>query len=552
MLLLSIAVVVGTLVAMASGKIPPTLALATAIAIAGIFQLAPPEELFAGLSNGGVITVAAMLVIAKGVIHTGVVSRVTWRLLKTVTSATQVLLRLIAPIGLFSAMINTTPIVAMLIPAARELQQTRQIPARQVLLPMAHATTLAGSTTLIGTSSNLLIAGIATSAGVAVGMFSFAPVAVPVMLVGWAVLLVTAPRMFKAGDELDVPDPEWRVEISLDDQALAIGRTAADLGLDSALDYQLEGISRDRVMHGPEEVIQDGDRLVFSATEKGVRSLWSSPRLGLDASRLYLATVASGEHGLLRELADEDELVVVAAQTDSALRDTRAVPGELCFLTTHKPRLIDDNSSFSLATDVTGKAPQPQKTWPALLILVLVVVAAAANLAPIPIVAIAGAVAMVWARVLTPRAAVRALDWNVLMILAGSVGLAAIVVSSGIADWIAQTIQDISAGSVPLVVIVLAVSTTILTNVTTNAAAASILTPVGITLAESQGLSPVLILAMIGTAISFTFINPFSHQSNLMVMGPGKYSIRSFVRFGIPLTIASVLALCAVGYLLLA
>ena len=123
--------------------------------------------------------------------------------------------------------------------------------------------------------------------------------------------------------------------------------------------------------------------------------------------------------------------------------------------------------------------------------------------------------------------------------------------SSGIADWIAQTIQDISAGSVPgrdrpgcL--------DHHLTNVTTNAAAASILTPVGITLAESQGLSPVLILMMIGTAISFTFINPFSHQSNLMVMGPGKYSIRSFVRFGILLTIASVLALCAVGHLLLA
>jgi Na+/H+ antiporter NhaD/arsenite permease-like protein len=198
-LLLSVAVVVGALVAMASGRVPATLVLATAIAIAGIFQLAPPADLFAGLSNGGVITVAAMLVIAKGVIHTGVVSRVTWRLLRTATSATQVLLRLIAPIGGFSAMINTTPIVAMLIPAARELQQTRQIPARQVLLPMAHATTLAGSTTLIGTSSNLLIAGIATSAGITVGMFSFAPVAIPVMLFGWAILLFTAPRVLKSG-----------------------------------------------------------------------------------------------------------------------------------------------------------------------------------------------------------------------------------------------------------------------------------------------------------------------------------------------------------------
>ena len=133
--------------------------------------------------------------------------------------------------------------------------------------------------------------------------------------------------------------------------------------------------------------------MVFSATEKGVRSLWSSPRLGLDASRLYLATVASGEHGLRAEPADEDELVVVAGPDRQRLARHPRHPWRVVF--PHHPQTppIDDNPA--MATDVTGGAPQPQKTWPALLILVLVVVAAAANLAPIPIVAIAGAVAMV-------------------------------------------------------------------------------------------------------------------------------------------------------------
>jgi Na+/H+ antiporter NhaD/arsenite permease-like protein len=103
------------------------------------------SALFAGLSNGGVITVAGMLVIAKGVVKTGVIARATWRLLATVTTAAQALRRLIVPVGVGSALMNTTPLVAMLIPAARQLQQTRDVPARELLLPIAHATTLAGS-----------------------------------------------------------------------------------------------------------------------------------------------------------------------------------------------------------------------------------------------------------------------------------------------------------------------------------------------------------------------------------------------------------------------
>lgn len=551
MVFVSLVVVLGTLAAMASGKVPATLALASAIVVAGLLDLAPTNELFAGLSNSGVITVGAMLVIAKGVIHTGVVSRVTWRLLRTVQTAQQALGRLIGPVGLFSALINTTPIVAMLIPAARELQQTRGVPARQVLLPIAHATTLAGSVTLIGTSSNLLIAGIAGDAGVEVQMLSFAPVALPVMFVGWAVLMLTAPRMFKAGDQPERPDPQWRMEIKLPAHALAVGKRAADLGLAHAFDYRLDAIWRNGEPVAPDVIIAAGDRLVFSATEAGVHSLWASPRLGQSETRLYSASVASAEHGLLRELADEDEIVVIAAQTDRPLRETPAVPGETCFITTSTPKLIEEHESFSLATNVTDKAPQPEQTKKALAILIAVVVSAGFNLAPIAIIAMAGAVAMVIAGVLTPRSAVRALDWNVLFILAGSVGLGAIVVHSGIAEWIADTILAVGTGSVPILVIVLAVATAALTNLTTNAAAASILTPVGLAIAQAEGISPIPILALIGTSISFTFLNPFSHQSNLMVMGPGGYSTASFVRFGVPLIVVSMVSVSVVAYFLL-
>src|SRR5215468_4983126 len=197
MIYVAAGLVVAALAAMASGKVDPLLALLVALIAAAILGIAPSEQLAAGLSNAGVITVAAMLVIAKGIVQTGVVSRATWTLLASTSTAQQVFRRLAFPIGVASALINTTPLVALLIPAARQLDQTRRIPAREVLLPIAHITTLAGSVTLIGTSSNLVIAGIAGERGVDMGMFSFAAVALPVALVGAFVVYLTSPRALR-------------------------------------------------------------------------------------------------------------------------------------------------------------------------------------------------------------------------------------------------------------------------------------------------------------------------------------------------------------------
>ena len=141
--LVAAVIVVSALAAMASGRADPVLALMVALLSAAIVQVAPFRDLVAGLASPSVVTVAAMLVIAKGVVQTGVVTRATWALMASVTSTGQALRRLIPPMGVASALINTTPLVAMLIPAARELEQTRRVPARSVLLPVTHATTLA-------------------------------------------------------------------------------------------------------------------------------------------------------------------------------------------------------------------------------------------------------------------------------------------------------------------------------------------------------------------------------------------------------------------------
>jgi len=482
---------------------------------------------------------------------TGVISRVTYRLLAGVTSTRQTLRRLIPPVGILSALINTTPIVAMLIPAAKELEQQSGVPARGVLLPVAHATTLAGSATLIGTSSNLIIAGLAAPHGVEMSMFSFVPIAVPVALIGWLVLYVAAPLMLRGQPDSDQRELSWRAEIPVSSRANAIGRTPAQLGVRAGSDFELVDIQRWGRSVDTDATIADGDVLIYRATEAGVRMLWGSPRFGHLRQDLYKVSIATDEQGTVRGLEENEDVVVIAAQTTHLLRDTPARSGDMCLLTAHSADVLTDHPLVGLWQKVAGKAPQTGKTWIALAILAAVIAAGSFGLAPVELTAVAGATAMVLTRVLTPRSAVRALNWNILAIIAGSVGLGTIVVNSGLADDISDAILHVSNASIAAVVLAIAVCTTVLTNVVTNSAAAAILTPVGLSVATTGGLDPVLVLALIGTCISFTFLNPFSHQSNLMVMKPGGYTTAEFVRFGIPLTLVSLVAVCGVGWVLL-
>lgn len=551
MQVLAAVIVVVTLAVIVSGRVPPVLCLVCALIVAGFARIATPSELFAGLSNGGVITIAAMLVIAKGVFYTGVVSRLTYRLLSGVDSVRGTLARLIPPVGIMSALINTTPIMAMLIPATKELEQQSGIPARGVLLPIAHATTLAGSATLIGTSSNLLIAGIAKTYGVNLSMFAFVPVAVPVALAGWAVLLLTAPLLQRDRPRAAEVDLNWRAEIPLSAGANSLGRTAGEVGIASTPEFQLVRIKRVGGKVPVDSPLEAGDVLVYQATEAGVRMLWGSPRFGLARQDLFLVSISGDEATTVQALEEDEDIMVVAAETTKSLRKTEAKPGEMCLVSAPSADVLAEHPLVGIWQKVAGKAPQTGKTWVGLAILLAVILASSFGIAPVELIAVTGATLMVVTGVLTPRSAARALNWNILAIIAGSIGLGTIVVKSGLGETISSAIVKVCGGEALLVAVVFAVVTTAVTNVVTNAAAAAILTPVAITVANSAGLNPVILLTLIGTCISLTFLNPIAHQTNLMVMGPGGYSTKTFVRFGIPVTVVALGVAILMGELLL-
>ena len=545
-------IVLVALVLIVSGRAPAVLVLFSALLVAAVIGIATPDELFAGLSNAAVITIAAMLVIAKGVFVTGVISRLTYRLLSGVNSSSQALRRLIPPVGLLSSLINTTSIMAMLIPATKELEQRSGVPARGVLLPVTHATTLAGSVTLIGAGSNLLIAGIAEADDIHLSMFSFVPIALPVALAGWAVLLLTAPRLHRSQAAAPRRELTWRAEITLSNGADSIGRTPADLGIAATPEFELVEVRRWGAPVPADSALAAGDVLIYRASEAGVHMLWGSSWLGLAPQDLYLVSIAADEGATLRELEDAGDILVVAAETETPLIHTTAKPGALCLVSARSTDALAAHPMVALCRQVAGQAPQPAKTGIALGILAAVVIAGSFGLSSVEVVAMAGAILMVLTGVLTPKAAVRALNWNILAIMAGSIGLGTIVVKSGLGELISSAIVGLSGGHTLLIVVVFAVITTLTTNLVTNSAAAGILAPVAIAVAASAELNPVVLLTLIGTCISMTFLNPIAQPTTLMVMGPGGYTTKTFVRFGVPLTLVCIAVASATGLALLA
>jgi hypothetical protein len=340
------------------------------------------------------------------------------------------------------------------------------------------------------------------------------------------------------------------VEIPVTAPAPAENRRAAALGIYKTQEYELVGIQRWGTMVGPDERIQAGDRLVFAATEEGITAIWRTPLFGMSAQRLYAVSVTGGEPASLHDFERDGSLRVIAARSERSLHETDLNPGEICYVASESEEAVERNPVVALWQTATSRAPQPSKTFVALGTLLAVIVAASFGLVPLEVAASAGAVVMVLTGVLTPRSAARALEPRLLALLAGSIGLGAIVFQSGLADVIADAISDLSTGTLTLV-IVLALATTGMTNLVTNAATASIVTPVALRLATDKGVDPVTILALIGTCVSFTLINPYSHASNVMVMRPGGYTAAQFARFGAPILAACLVTVCGVAYLLL-
>ena len=567
--LLTALVVCATLVALLIGQRGPDMAMIGGVVVLLAAGILTPEEALKGMANEGMITVAALFVVAAAVERTGALATVVDRVLGRPATLASAQLRTMVGPAFVSAFMNNTPVVALMVPAIRDWAKKHRFSVSKLLMPMNAAVVLGGLCTLIGTSTNIVVSGLVKGkTGAPLGMFEITPLGVPLLLAGMVYLVFASRTLLKdrrpamsVGD-----DPrEYTLEMVVEEGSPLAGRTIEEAGLRG-----LEGLFLMEIDRGghflapvaPTERLEDGDRLVFVGVVESVVELQKLRGLrpatdqlftldGPRSERTLIEVVVSNSCPLVgRSIRDArfrssyDAVVIAVGRNGERLRmktgDIVLQPGDTLLLEA-APGFVDrqrSNRDFYLVSEVSDSRP-PRHDRAALALIVLVTMVAAATLELVPMVAAAlvAAAVVVATRCLTSDEARDAIEWESLLLIAASFGLARAMEKTGLAEMVAGATIDVAGRHPYALLAAVYLVTMVFTELMSNNAAAVLTFPIAWKTAEDLGVNPMPFVMAVTVAASCGFATPMGYQTNLMIYGPGGYKFTDYLRFGGPLNI---------------
>ncbi|MBU1723051.1 MAG: SLC13 family permease [Gammaproteobacteria bacterium] len=569
--ILSTLLVVGVLGFLALSRITPDLILMAALVILLVSGVVTPEVAFAGFGNTGLMTIAALYIVAAGLRETGAIQCITRRLLGQPSTVRGAQFRMLLPTAGLSAFLNNTTVVAMLIPAIQEWCQRLKLPPSKLLMPLSFAAIMGGTCTLIGTSTNLVVNGLLQKNGYpSLGMFEITPVGLLLVLVAGAFLLLVGSRLLpdRGGvDEGLESLREYRVDMLVDGPTLA-GQPLSAAGLLNLGYGYLREVTRESVViyhPAPDFVLQQDDRLSFVGAPRCAHELRSIQGLKpanediqwLDIvhfrRRLVEAVIGPDFPFLGMTLEECDFLgsyqavvLSVSRGNESNLPDrglgARLQVGDTLLMEAGKEfanqyRFRKDFLLVSALED--SSPPNFQKTQLALGILAAMVLLSAFEIVPILQAAWLAAGVMLITGCMNAGLARRSIDFSVLTVIGASFALGEAMSSSGAAKFLAELLMFGGQLTPVLALVVVYAMTVMFTEFITNNAAAVLMYPIAAAVAEQLGVNFMPFAIAIMYAASASFITPIGYQTNLMVYGPGGYRMVDYLRLGVPLSLLS-------------
>jgi len=568
-------------------KIPlETSCLIVLIALVSGFQFFPyqineiplnPIEFFAGFGNEALITICALMIIGKGIEITGALQPLAS--LVSNTWSTRPLLALFVTLiaaAILSAFMNNTPIVILLMPILVGVSLRVKFPISKVLLPMGFATIIGGMSTTIGTSTNLLIVGIAQDMNV--HNFSLFDFMLPVVIVGSVGVLflwLIAPKLLPMRTPL-MPDTSPRVfsgQLHVTEDSFAAGQSLSEVLAKTNNEMRIEKIQRgDNLFLAkfPEVTLFPGDRLFVKDTPENLkhyeqvlgatlynitdneRPIETEAQLNAEGQQLAEVVVTRGSPLHLRSLSAIGftslyglmPLAIHRARLSSSkvtadLTTIRLRAGDVLLVQGNSESIENLKSNGSmLVLDGTKDLPHPHKAKRAVTIMAFVILAAALGFMPISVSAIIGVGMMLMSRCLTWRDAFGSLSARIIMIVVVSLALGKALVITGMVGYIAGVFVSSASGmSIPIILSMFMLIMSVLTNVVSNNAAAVIGTPIAVSIAQQLNVNPEPFILAVLFGANMSFATPFGYQTNLLIFSAGGYKFSDFLRIGIPLTI---------------
>ncbi len=597
-MLVSLLALVGALM---SNRVGPDIALVATLALLTMLGIVSPPDAIAGFANPAVVTIAAMFVIAAGLVETGAVEGLARRALTIPKSRAGAQLRIMAPVAALSAIMNNTPVVAMLMPVIGDWSRRSRISPSALFMPLSFAAILGGACTLIGTSSNIAVVDLYLTHLGAESMplpsttrqfWMISAVGIPGTILGVAFIAFASGRLLP--DRRPTPgDPSedarrYTAQMRVESGAAIVGRTVESAGLRQLPGLFLAQIERDGrpiPAVGPEEVLHADDVLLFVGVAESVVDLRKIRGLVPDtdqirklqadhATRAAVEAVISHTSPLVGQTIREAQFrtrynaAVVAVHrggeriTDVKIGDIKLQPGDILLVETHRG-FVDahrHSSHFYLVSQVgTGSVERRHERAPVALAIVALFVLALAlpvhaivdwgtglvglpspdlsHITPLTV-SLACAVLMVLTRCCSGTVARSSVNWQVIVAIGAAIGIGNAMRSTGVDRLLSDGLTDLAGSLGPRgLLLVIFLLTNLMSQLITNKAAAVLLFPVAMGVASKLGVHPEPFAIAVMTGAAFSLMTPVGFQTNLMVLGPGGYKATDYARLGLPLTI---------------
>jgi di/tricarboxylate transporter len=565
----AIAVTVVTFGLNATTHLPPELVFLGGLGVLLVSGMLSEAEALAGFSNSGMITVAVMYVVVTGLQQTGALGWVSQRVLGLPRHPAMAMVRLMVPVMGLSAVLNNTPVVALMIPVVNDWCRKLRLSPSKLMLPLSYAAIFGGTCTLIGTSTNLVVNGLLMETGApGLGLLAIAWVGIPCAIAATALLFLTQRWLLPIrkpvmGEGDDVR--QYTLEMVVTTGGPLVGKTIEQAGLRHLPNlYLMEVVRGPQVVPAvtPQEILRAQDQLVFVGAVDSIVDLHRFRGLepatdqvfklnGSRRDRTLVEAVVSSQCPLVGLTIRDGQFrsrygaVVLAVARDGGrlsgkVGDMVLQPGDTLLLESTPLFLEQQRRSrdFYWVSNIPDSAPLNHDKAPlALGILTAMVAAAALNQLPMLQAAIAAAIALLVTGCCSPHRALHQVEWSVLLVIGASLGLGKALEVTGAAAAISTTFMAPAGDNPWLALTVIYGVTTLLTEVVTNNAAAALMFPITLALTDALGVSITPFVIAIMVAASASFATPIGYQTNLMVYGPGGYRFTDFLRVGIPLNL---------------
>jgi di/tricarboxylate transporter len=553
----------------ATERFPPEMVAIGAVAVFLILGLLDSSSMVGALANAAPLTIACMFVISAALVRTGAILEVS-RFIQRRAGSSKILV-----IGstfiltvIVSAFMNNIPVVMILIPVITGIARDLNLAPSKLLLPLSYCAIMGGTCTLIGTSTNLVVDGAARQAGMEpFGIFEMSAVGIAVSVTGLIYLAVVAPRILPDRKDFSLLDgaseSRFITDARIPEGSSLIGRRPDDVPFLKLRDLRLLDVVRNSqtLRHDIEHIeLQAGDRLVLESPMSEVLSLHrdGEVRVGADdledvsESRAVLVEAVVGPGSRLTgaplksyRLRRRFGVYVVAVhrhggEISEHVGRIRLNPGDSVLLE-GAPEDIERMSRDLGLVDLARPEDQAfrrERAPVAIAALVGVVVLAALNIMPIVGLAVIGVAIVLFSGCLDPEEAFDSIDWRILALIVAMLAIGASLQNTGAIELVVDAAAPLLALASPLVLLILVyVTTSVLTETVTNNAVAIVMTPVAIAMAVAAGLDPrpFVIVVMIGASAAFA--TPIGYQTNTLVYGPGHYRFTDYVKLGLPMNL---------------